>query len=342
MAKQARPVDTQYKPGVSLDAGTMNFVSARQPVSEDALHISKIRDAFLDLPVEHKKMLKISQTSFIEFDGKLIVIGDEALTTANLFNREARRPMSGGIITPGEIDAQGIMSIMMKRLLGEPQCANEKCFYSVPAPAVDVVGSDITYHSTILKKILTELGYAAHPANEAQAVIFSECSKENFSGLGISYGSGMTNVCLGYNAMSALEFSVGRGGDWIDSSAARAVNATAAKMCALKESGIDISKPASSHEEEAIGLFIQTLIDYSIDNIIRQFSKARNDLLIPKPIPIIVSGGTSLAKGFLDKFKERFQVYRDKFPIQISNIRAAEDPMNAVATGLLLLAQMDD
>jgi len=55
-----------------------------------------------------------------------------------------------------------------------------------------------------------------------------------------------------------------------------------------------------------------------------------------------VSGGTSLAGGFLERFKECFAAKKGKFPIQISEIRAAKDPMTAVANGLLLLASMDE
>lgn len=328
--------------GVGVDAGTMNFVAARRD-SGGSISTTRIRDAFIDLPLERKRMLTVSNTSYVKIEDKLLVIGDEALDTANLFNQEARRPMSAGLITPGEIDAQQVISLMLQKILGDPKKEGEKCVYSVPAPSIDVPGSDITYHSAILKKILTELGYSAEASNEAHAIVFSECVKENFSGLGISYGSGMTNACLSFNAMSALEFSVGRGGDWIDSNAARALSTTAAKMCSIKENGIDISKKQQdTREGEAIALFIQNLIDYSIDSIIKQFSKARNDLLIPKPIPIIVSGGTSKAIGFLDKFKERFEGFRSRFPIEISEIRAAADPMTAVATGLLLLAQTDE
>jgi hypothetical protein len=325
--------------GVGLDCGTMNFVAARRSAKK-IVH-SRVRDAFLDLPLDTKRMLKISNTDYVEVDGKLLVIGDKALETANLFNREARRPMSQGVIASGEIDAQQVIGLMMKQILGEPRMPKEKCCYSIPAPAVDVVGSDVTYHRAILGKILGELGYQAEPVNEALAIIYADCTKESFSGLGISYGSGMTNVCLAYNAMSALEFSLGKGGDWIDGGAAKAVNSTAAKMCAVKEGGIDITKP-KTREEEAIALFVQTLIDYTIDEFSKRFAKAKNELLVPKPIPIIVSGGTSLAGGFLDKFKERFELHRAKFPIQISEVRGAIDPMTAVATGLLMLSQMDD
>lgn len=337
MTKSDKVVDSN--PGVGLDVGTMNFVSARK--NGGKVSTNRVRNAFLELPVENKRMLKISNTSFVEINGRLLVIGDEALETANLFNKEARRPMSGGIVASGELDAQQVIGLIIKSVLGEKRVPNEKCCYSVPASAVDVKGSDITYHSRVLGKMLSELGYNPEPVNEALAVIYSDCAKSNFSGLGISYGSGMTNVCLSYNAMSALEFSLGRGGDWVDSGASRAVGTTSAKICAIKESGVNILKP-EGREAEALAVYLENLIDYTIQNIINHFNSVKNEILIPKPIPIVISGGTSMANGFLEKFRERFEPLKGKFPIQISEIRQAQDPMTAVATGLLVLGQMED
>lgn len=325
--------------GAGLDVGTMNLVAARK--SAQGVQTTRIRDAFLDLEPSHKKMLKLSNTSYVELGDRLLVIGDEALTCANLFNRDARRPMAGGIMNAGETDAQQVIALMLKQLLGSPVKEKEKCCYSVPAAALDVVGSDVTYHTAILNKILSELGYAGEPVNEAQAVIFSECSAESFSGIGVSYGSGMTNVCLSFNAMSALEFSVGKGGDWVDDGAAKAMNTTRGKMCALKESGVDIAKP-DGREQEAIGFYVQNLIEYSIKGIIDHFHKVKTEIMVPKPIPIVVSGGTSLAIGFMDIFNQTFEKYRAKFPVTVSEVRHARDPMTAVASGLLVMASMDD
>jgi hypothetical protein len=323
--------------GVGVDCGTGNLVSARSDGGKK-VSIKKIRDVFIDLPREHKRMLKMANTAYVEFGDHLFVVGSDALDTANLLNKEVRRPLSKGTVSAGELDAQPIIGLMIKQIAGEPKCENEKCCYSVPAPAIDIHESDITYHSAILGKIFKELGYDAEPVNEALAIVFSECNKENFSGIAISYGAGLTNICLAYNSMSALEFSVGWGGDRIDSSAAKAVNTTAAKICAIKESGVDITAP-KNREEEAIALFVQTLIDYTIDSIIKQFVKVKSEILVPKPIPLVISGGTSLIGGFLDVFKTRFQLNQSKFPVQISEIRAAADPMTAVATGLLIYAQ---
>jgi hypothetical protein len=339
MSKMDKSEKLVATPGVGLDVGTMNFVSAR--MFGKSVKTNRVRNAFIDLPVENKRMLKISNTSFVEMDGRLLVIGDEALDTANLFNKEARRPMAGGIVASGEIDAQQVIGLIIKSVLGEPETPGEKCCYSVPASAVDVAGSDITYHSRVLGKILGEIGYSPEPVNEALAVVFSECSQSNFSGLGISYGSGMTNVCLAYNAMNALEFSLGRGGDWVDNGAAKAIGTTSAKVCAIKESGIDILNP-TGREAEALAVYLENLIDYSINQIISHFNKVKSDLMVPKPIPIVISGGTSLANGFVDKFRERFEPLRKNFPIPISEIRYAVDPLTAVSTGLLILGQMED
>jgi len=54
-----------------------------------------------------------------------------------------------------------------------------------------------------------------------------------------------------------------------------------------------------------------------------------------------VSGGTALAGGFLDFFKQTFEAKKRKFPIEISGIRMASNPLNAVAQGLLVQAALE-
>jgi hypothetical protein len=61
---------------------------------------------------------------------------------------------------------------------------------------------------------------------------------------------------------------------------------------------------------------------------------------IDKPIPIVLSGGTAKPRGFLDKFRQA--VERDGFPLEISEIRMAEDPLTATARGCLIAAMYDE
>lgn len=330
---------TKYKPAVGLDIGTMNIVSARR-TDKDKIESIRIRDAFIDLDAEAKKTLRLSKVDYIEQGGQIIVIGDSALNMANLFKREVRRPLARGVISAGELDAQQILSLLIKHVVGEPVSEGEHCFYSVPAAPIDDLEQDVIYHTEVFKKILLEHKYTPHAANEAMAIIYSQCSQENFSGLSVSFGSGMCNVALAYQTVCGMSFSVARGGDWIDKNSAKATGSTSARMCTIKEKGVDLVKPETQgRDAEAIALYIRHLIKYCLENIAIQFRKVQSSLDLPEPIPFVISGGTSRAEGFLEVFKQEFDAIREKgFPIKISEIRPAKDPMTAVAEGLLVLA----
>lgn len=325
--------------GIGLDVGTMNLVGARR-TADGSIETSRMRDAFLDLESGAKKMLKLSGVNFIDHgeDG-IIVVGDAAMDMANVFGREARRPLSQGLISAGEMDALDVLGVLIKNVLGEPQEKNEVCYFSVPAAPVDA-DRDVVYHRGVFERIVTECGYEAYASNEAMAIVYAETAADGFSGLGISFGSGMCNLALAVSGVEGMVFSVARGGDWIDAGAAKATGSTQSRMCALKEKGFDLMAP-EGREQEALALYYKSLIEYCIDQTTREFIKIKDRFALPKAIPIVVSGGTSLAGNFLPFFEQVFAKKRRKFPFEVSEIRHATDPLNAVARGLLIQAMQE-
>lgn len=321
--------------GVGLDMGTMNIVAARR--TKEGVVTNRMRDAFLDLPAEHRKMLKLSGVNYIEKEDDLVVVGDAAYDMANMMSKEVRRPLEAGLIAAGEIDALEILGVLVRHVLGEPKEKDEVCYFSVPAAPVDDLDRDVVYHRGVLERIVNECGYRAFPSNEALAIIYSECAKDAFSGIAFSFGSGMTNVALAINTIEGLSFSIARGGDWIDHGAAKSTGSTQARMCSLKEKGLNLMSP-QSREEEALCVYYKALIEYALDNVAKEFIKIQNKFSLPKAIPIVVSGGTSKAGGFLEFFQEVFDAKRKKFPIEVSEVRAAREPLDAVARGLLVQA----
>jgi hypothetical protein len=322
--------------GIGADIGTMNLVSARR--TGKGVETKRMRDVFLDLPITVRKRLLLAKTSFVERDDEVLILGDAAMEIANVFGREARRPLSGGLISPSETESLEILGLLVKEVLGEPSTKDEVCFFSVPAPPIDRPEKDIIYHQGVFERIIEECGYEPYASNEAMAIIFSECAQEDFSGVAMSFGSGMTNVALAINTIEGLSFSVARGGDWIDRGAAENFEgATQARMCAIKEAGIDLMAP-EGREEEAISFYYKALIDYTLDEIAKRFRQIQGQFVLPKAIPIVISGGTSLATGFMDLFDKVFKKKRKRFPIEVSEIRQAAEPLNAVAYGLLIQA----
>lgn len=325
--------------GVGIDCGTMNIVSARKV--GDKVETKRIRDAFLELPRDSKKMLKLSGVSYVERGEELLILGDPALDTANIFGREVRRPLSAGLVSSSDIDAMEVLGLLIKNVLGEPKSPKEVCYFSVPAAPVDRPGQDVIYHRGVLGKIIAECGYTPMAGNEAMAIIYAETAKEGFSGVGISFGSGMTNVAVSLNTIEAMSFSVARGGDWIDAGAAKSIGGTQSRLCAVKEKGMDLMSP-QGRDQEALSFYYKSLIEYALDQMVLQFASVQGKFTFPKPVPIIVSGGTSKAGGFLDLFKQVFDKKRKKFPVEVSEVRPASDPLNAVANGLLIQALQED
>lgn len=322
---------------IGLDIGTMNIVAAKQ--EKEGIDIKRIRDAFLDLPKGSKKVLKMSSVSFVERGEELLLLGDAALEMANIFGKEVRRPLSQGLVSPSEIDSLEVLGFLIKEVIGQGK--GEHCFFSVPASPIDDKNQDVVYHKGVFERIVTDCGYKAVASNEAMAIIFAEAAKEQFSALSFSFGSGMTNIALAFNGIEGMTFSVQRGGDWIDGGASRSLGSTKSRMCHIKEQGIDLKAP-NSREEEALAFYYKELIRYVLDWVAKEFQEKQLSQLVTRPIPIIISGGTSKPKNFLEVFWEELDLRKKKMGMHFLEVRLASDQLNAVAKGLLVQAMNEE
>ena len=64
-----------------------------------------------------KKILDNSKVKYIIKEDNLYVVGDEALQFANMFNKDTRRPLSKGVISPTEKEALPMMELLIKSVV---------------------------------------------------------------------------------------------------------------------------------------------------------------------------------------------------------------------------------
>lgn len=326
-----------------LDVGTGNCVVA---VSKNNIASFRLeRDAFFEIEknISTISMLSKMNISYVECETSkslLQIVGNEALRFADFFNKECKRPLSHGVISTREKSALAIIKLILKSLLGEPIVEKENCYFSVPARPIDKDDYNVVYHENVLKSFITSFGFNAVPMNEALAVIFSNLEEEDYSGLAISWGAGMTNVCLSFKGVSAQEhqFSLARGGDFIDSCAAEAVGLKSSRITVLKENGVDLLNP-KNREETAIKIYYENLIKYVCEGLEKKLNSSSNIPNFDSPIVIVISGGTSKAVNF-DKLFEQ-EIMSKSLPFKIKKIKKAKDELNAVAEGCLLNAMIN-
>lgn len=151
-------------------------------------------------------------------------------------------------------------------------------------------------------------------------------------------GAGMTNVCIVHEGDSLVEFSLTRGGDYIDQSVGNALDISPSLVQLEKEAGTDLYNP-STKIMEAVSVYYSSVINYVFQNIAYELKQREKTIpLFREPITVVVSGGLTLANGFVTKVNEVLSSI--DFPIKIKEVRLAESPMTAVANGCFLAANI--
>jgi hypothetical protein len=348
----------EFTPGRGLDIGTSFIIATRQYKGEDKkdkVLYTEFRDAFFRMkpssPIARNMMEKglKGQQYFTDVDNSFVVVGKDAIERAVERNACASRPLVRGVISPKQKQARRILRYIFKEILGEPLQEGERLVYSVPAQPIDQGADDfdVGFHTDALNNDLNALGYKASSVPEGEAICYSELEEDNYSGVALSFGAGMVNACLMSAGEGILHWSTTRSGDWIDRMAAQATAAPDTVIQIEKEhTQFEIGKEIPGNPLlTAVSLYYIRLIDYTVQHLVTQLSRADNLPKFTEAIPIIIAGGTSRAQGFVGQFERSLAQYNQgelELPFKIKGVRHAKNPLRAVSRGCLLASQLSE
>lgn len=330
--------------GIGFDCGTYNLVCCNR-TKEGNFSYKREVNAFLEIPLENRfvfNMMKSAGVPLIERDSVAYALGEASVNMAYTMSQiELKRPMIHGCVNPKEKDAFQIMSVMIHSLIDGITKDGETLYYSVPANAINQ-DTDADYHQRILEAIFkaykNEAGYKvdAHPINEALALVYAELGKKAFTGIGVSCGAGMVNVCYAMYGNPVFSFSIVNSGDWIDRQAAKATGETIA-FINVEKTKIDLTKAPTSLVERAINTQYRLMIEHTVSGIKKGFADITKTVRTDAPVDIVIAGGTSSPNGFSELFKEIIE--QTQLPIKIGDVIKPADPLYSVARGCLIAAE---
>lgn len=330
---------------VGLDVGTSFIVLSKQ--TDTGIEYKDFRDAFYVIkpttPVAIKMIEKgLAGKIFIkDSDNSFILLGKDAIEKAIERNDAAKRPMYKGVVSSKEKDAKRILSFILKEVVGQSLEPGEKLVFCIPAQPVDQEDEDfdVGYHEDIVKTVLTQCGYDAKSINEAEALCYAELDKEEYTGIAISCGAGMTNVCVMLNGEPTVVFSTTKSGDWVDRMSAVAVGETESVVQAEKEGGgFKIGETNDNSILGAVSTYYERLIDYTTKQLSLVLTNHKSLPKFKNPLTIVIAGGTSQADGYIEKFIEKLS--SNNFPLAIKEVRHSDDPLHAVSKGCLIASQI--
>ncbi len=329
---------------IGFDAGTYNLVCCHRDEKGNFVHKREV-NAFLQLPLENRfvfNMMKNAGVPLIEKENVAYALGEAAIDMAyTLSNLELKRPMHEGCVNPKERDAFQILSIMIHSLIEGVTKNKEVLFYSVPANAINTE-TDATYHQKILQSIFSAFkndeGFQvdSHPIGEGLALVYAELGKKAYTGIGISFGAGMVNLCFSMFGNPVFQFALVNSGDWIDRMAAKATGESVTFINKEKHK-IDLTKAPTNLIERAIQTQYRIMIEATVKGIKEGLSQASKTVRADQPVDIVIAGGTSSPPGFTAVFKE--VIGQAKLSIPIGNIVQPSDPLYSVARGCLIAAE---
>lgn len=324
---------------VGLDIGTTHIVMSQN----EGKHIKTVKqlNAFFTIPSSKftKKILNDNDVSFFEKNSQFYILGYSAENFANMFNTNTRRTMEKGLLSAREDEGVNVLQAIIGTLINRAKKPGETICFSMPGEPLDGLNS-VVYHESIIKMYLSGLGYNPKAINEGLATVMSELANDNFTGIGISMGGGMCNVCLSYLSVPVITYSIQKGGDYIDAMVGVSVDVPATTIKVIKEEELDLSRPPKNRTETALVIYYEDLINQLLLSMQKVFQSTDLIPKITKPIPLVLSGGTVIPTGFKQLFEKNLKTIN--LPVDISGVRIAGNPLNTTAKGAMVMALSEE
>jgi len=328
---------TNNNSALGLDVGTSRICLA-QRAGEEFQYETQL-NAFVNIPFSKmtEGVLKKGKVPHTVSGAEIVVHGNESDRFADLLNMETRRTMSRGVLNPAEPDSLSMIRKIVESLL-DPSKDRQKLCFTVPAAPLGAE-ENLTYHEATIRQILVELGYEVKSINEGLAVVYSELESSNYTGIGVSCGGGLCNVCLAYLSVPVLSFSIPKAGDYIDTNTATVTGERANRVRIAKEDSFHLNGFFADKLQQVLGVYYDEMIQSVVNGMKQAFSNSRSLPKSGRNLPIILSGGTALPEGFRDRFEKIFR--EAELPITATEIRMADDPLHTSAKGALVAALAD-
>ena len=181
--------------------------------------------------------------------------------------------MDKGLLNAREPESLHMLRKIIESMLEPVQDGQRLCF-TVPAAPLGAE-ENLTYHETTLRQILSDKGYEVKSINEGLAVVYSELESSNYTGIGISFGGGLCNVCVAYLSVPVLSFSIPRAGDYIDSNAAAMTGERANRVRIAKEDSFHFNGLFTDKLQQALSVYYDEMIQSLMQAMKQAFANSR-------------------------------------------------------------------
>jgi len=133
-----------------------------------------------------------------------------------------------------------------------------------------------------------------------------------------------------------ISFSVPKAGDFIDAKAALVTGELATRLRVQKEQAFHLNGLSNDRVVNALTVYYGEMIENLAETVRATIASTQKLPKLDKSVPLVLSGGTAMPQGFPQRFEMALR--GKEFPLRLSEVRLATDPLNSTARGALMAA----
>ena len=330
----------------AIDFGCHTIRSAfRCPDNRQQISLFSERAEYAVLPntTAHLQALADNLISYALCEDSLVVFGNSAAKVRWLSRQPCAPLFTDGNIPREDAPARQILSVLTQALL--PRTTREGfCHFTCPA------GKSKEANQEFLSRLIRMHGWTPVCSSAGIAVTLATGSDTRFTGLSLVIGAEVTEICVSRYGQEIASETIDVGSNWID-----AELATQFKMHTWDDKGdcyLDLQSVRDWKHDSRVHLrngigerermlsqlygVLMNRIATNVRDVLR--TKAVRVALGSERLALVCAGGATQVDGFESAITERF-VEHDLVD-QISSVRVANDPANAVVRGLLIQGEL--
>lgn len=334
----------------ALDVGAQAFRSLR--LAGPRLITRQFRSIAAWMPDGEMSRLWLDRLgiSWFPCDGEYLALpGEAAAQVAQLFPLPYQDLLCDGDVPTEDPVARQLIALAVEAVLPPAEQAGDVCCFTQPAAArlSEAAQPAFAERHEFIARLIRLRGYKPLPLNAGVALALAELEPWQYSGLSVSLGASGGDAVLLHCGETVAQRRLPRGGRWIDTELARALNLTCSGLFGatmpdleagrrLKE-GTSLESPCGREQELLVDLYRRLIVDvaHSLEELLAEHAA----LFGPhRSLPVVLGGGVTQMPGFLERVRE--EICRRSRLAALGAIGLARTGELAVSRGCLIHATL--
>lgn len=334
---------------IALDVGTHEIRALRLHGGRLAVRRCRAAYAVLDDTETQRAALQQLDIRYAACEGHLIAFGKSAERLTELQRVPCLSLFPDGELPHDNPPVRQMVAALVHSLVGQASTPNSLCSLVSPG-GVGSGGAGSERNRDFLTRLLKLQGYTPLEVSATQSLVLAELSDEAFTGIGLSFGAGTSQIGLIHRGNAVAECIVPYAGNWIDLRLARAQqifywDAKGRKFLDIdrarqwKEAYNGNMRESRSSREQQLADLHRGMVELLLREAAMKFAAVVRKFRVPEPVTMVVAGGTARIPGFRELLLDVLPTV--SFPLRIKDVRLAAESDATIARGALIRAELE-